>query len=1457
VAGATSVAQVSVGDITTCYVTTSNALLCLGDNSSGQRGSPSLSVDATSPVAVDMWTMMRDLPGAPTGIAATGSTNSSLTLSWVAPVDTGSWQIADYILEIRPRDGDWLVVNDGISYETSATIWSLTIGVDYQIRVTAVNATGQGSASSVSDFFSVGNPPSDLSTLRITNRGSSSVTLDWDAPADSGGSTIADYIVEYRTGAGAWVIFDDGVSTSTSVTVTDLSPGSAYQFRVRAANRAPGVASPTYAGEIQQLSLSNHSCALTVSGEVQCWGPNVSGELGRGDIDNGDSLPRRVTALSGVDQISAGAYHTCALKTDRTVACWGYTAVSSTQLMPQTVPSLTDVVQVSAGYNYSCAVVASGLVKCWGSNAQGTLGMTASSTYFATPQTIPGISTATKVVTSAYHACALLADTTVKCWGSNTNRQLGNGSSVSSVTPVSVSSLTGVTDLSAGSWIYSYHTCALTNTGAVRCWGFGEHGRLGNGSALTQSIPVTAIASGATSVAVNDAFSCATTSTGVLRCWGWNGWGQLGLGSTTSQLSPVTVPGLSNVSSFATGAYHTCAVASDNELYCWGANTYGQIGSGDIGMSSYLSPERVLGLTEYPLSPPTAPTELSAVRLDSGGGLTISASYPTNNGGTEVVGFQHSLDEVNWSDPFSGPSSQINGLTNGTTYSVHVRAVTNSDVGAAAVVSLKVGSAPAAPVISSISHVAAGRALSVNFTEPLDNGEPITGYEYQLNDGAWTARADGSTTGSPLLVDGLTNGTTYAVKIRALSAFGEGSGSSAVSAVSKGIPSIPTLASAATQDRQVSISFSAPADAGGTTITNYEYSLDGASWVTRSPASSSSPISIGGLLNGVDVSIRLRAVNEFGSGPASESLVASASTVPSAPSIIEIAAPQTGGELNVAFTAPSDNGGRVVTSYEYRLNGNQWLARTDGRGSATPLRITGLANGTSYSITIRAQNSNGGGASSAASLATPRTTPGAPTITRVTSGNQLISVAFAAPANNGGSAISNYEYSLNGGLWVPRSPVSTTSPLIVGGLVNGTAVAVRIRAINAMGAGESSNTISSTPSTTSGAPLILGITAPRSGGKLNVEFSAPADNGGSSVTGYEYRLNGGSWSSRGDGRTVESPLEINGLQDRTPYVVELRAVNINGTGPASQQVSGAPAWIPDLPEVGGAQASSVGPNSAILVAPVRTGEAPGNIFFEMSKSSSFANSWFTSKIALGADSAGFQSKPVTVGDLDEDTTYFFRPIAENMSGQVLGTSSFLLTTPPIGISVENGAQFTNNANVTLNVSWAAGAIAVLLSNDGGFKTSRRFDLARTVRWTLASSGSERLPKTVYARFVLSDGSRTLSYSDDIILDEVAPTISRVKATSTTGSAAVVAASTGIANTVAAANAGRSYRLTIAASDDRSGVESLMIKGRGSATTIFSKSIVVSTKSPRLQVRVKDKAGNWSKWTTVELPKMKK
>ena len=304
-------------------------------------------------------------------------------------------------------------------------------------------------------------------------------------------------------------------------------------------------------------------------------------------------------------------------------------------------------------------------------------------------------------------------------------------------------------------------------------------------------------------------------------------------------------------------------------------------------------------------------------------------------------------------------------------------------------------------------------------------------------------------------------------------------------------------------------------------------------------------------------------------------------------------------------------------------------------------------------------------------------------------------------------------------------------------------------------------------------------------------------------------------------------------------------------------MSGAPAWIPDLPEVGGAQASSVGPNSAILVAPVRTGEAPGNMFFEISKSSSFANSWFTSKISLGADSAGFQSKPVTVGDLDEDTTYFFRPIAENMSGQVIGASSFLLTTPPIGISVENGAQFTNNANVSLNVSWASGAIAVLLSNDGGFKTSRRFDLARTVRWTLASSGPERLPKTVYARFVLSDGSRTLSYSDDIILDEVAPTISRVKATSTTGSAAVVAASTRIANTVATPSAGRNYRLTIAASDDRSGVESLMIKGRGSATTIFSKSIVVSTKSPRLQVRVKDKAGNWSKWTTVELPKIKK
>jgi NHL repeat-containing protein len=170
---------------------------------------------------------------------------------------------------------------------------------------------------------------------------------------------------------------------------------------------------------------------------------------------------------------------------------------------------------------------------------------------------------------------------------------------------------------------------------------------------------------------------------------------------------------------------------------------------------------------------------------------------------------------------------------------------------------------------------------------------------------------------------------------------------------------------------------------------------------------------------------------------------------------------------------------------------------------------------------------------------------------------------------------------------------------------------------------------------------------------------------------------------------------------------------------------------------------------------------------------------------------------------------------------------------PIGVSINHGARYTNKPRVRLRLVWPRCSATVLVSNDGGFGAARSLGVAANLKWRLDSSGPERLPKTVYVRF---DGT-AVNYTDDIILDETAPVVSSAR----------------LMSTPAAATAARTYRIRLRAKDRTSGVARVQTaarRGGPSAARRYSTRLRVrATRAPRF-VRVRDRAGNWSRWRSL-------
>lgn len=338
---------------------------------------------------------------------------------------------------------------------------------------------------------------------------------------------------------------------------------------------------------------SFHSCGLTESGRVRCWGGNSQGQLGNGD----DPLPLRLTPVdvigleSGVQSIAVGFDHGCAIDANGGTQCWGYgldgqlgDGSAQVQRRPVAVSGLGGGARALAlGRMHSCALREDGAVLCWGSNALGQLG-TGDTRDAATPRQVSGLPASIRAIAAGqFHTCAISNNGALFCWGLNEEGQLGDGSRENRLRPTPVIGAgSGVDKVALG----ARHSCALRQDGSVACWGASFFGLLlGDGSTQDRlsPAPVPALPGGIVDLSLGDAHSCVLGDRGGMRCWGSNFLGAVGDNSQLSRRLPTPVAGIaSGATALDLGNGHSCAIARGGRPVCWGDNSFGQLGDGTL-----------------------------------------------------------------------------------------------------------------------------------------------------------------------------------------------------------------------------------------------------------------------------------------------------------------------------------------------------------------------------------------------------------------------------------------------------------------------------------------------------------------------------------------------------------------------------------------------------------------------------------------------------------------------------------------------------------------------------------------------------------------------------------------------------------------------------------------------------------------------------------------------------------
>ena len=667
-----------------------------------------------------------------------------------------------------------------------------------------------------------------------------------------------------------------------------------------------------------------------------------------------------------------------------------------------------------------------------------------------------------------------------------------------------------------------------------------------------------------------------------------------------------------------------------------------------------------------PASIPDAPTAVTATRGDES--AVVAFTPPADNGGSAITSYRLTVVETGQTFTGSGSPITVTGLTNGSVYTFKVSAINavGSSDSSTASAPIKVAGVADAP--ASVTAVAGDRTATVSATGDwstfiTSGGESVTSIVFTSTDGLHTCTATLPATSCQ--INGLINGTNYTFRAVARNAVGDSPATASNTVVPAGAPTAPTTVTAISGDRSATISFSG-AGANGAAITGYvvKVSPTGETFTV-----SSSPAIINGLTNGGTYTFTVSAINSKGESAFSAmSATATPAAPPAAPTNLAVVAGDT--STVISWNAPTDDGGDPVTSYLVTASNGMTCTAI---APATSCKITGLTNGTSYTFTVQAINDIGTGVASANSpVSIPAGRPTPPTSLTATIGDGQVTVAFTGAGNNG-SAITTYTVIAEpGGI----TGTSSSSPVTVLGLTNGTAYTFRVIATNGVGNSESSTaTVTATPATVPDAPTSISA----SGGNASAQISwvAPVNDGGAPISGYTVSASPGGASCTAAANATG--CTVSGLSNGAVYTFTVVANNAAGSS---------------TPSASSGSVIPVGPPSAPTITEVVRGDTKATLTFTPpTNDNGSAVTQYVVTVQPGALTITAGSTTVEVTGLTNGVNYTFTVAAVNGVGQGAGSNAMSATPAgtPTAPTTISGTPANNGANLQFSGATGNGA----------------------------------------------------------------------------------------------------------------------------------------------------------------------